>query len=209
MLMGMRGAKHRFMPNRLVFPGGRVDRADLRAPFATPLSPAHRTRLAQENQRRRWRTAWPSPPRANCRRKPACRLGSPPRLDGLHYLARAVTPPGSADPLQRPVPRGGGTSRQRRTRWRRRTRGFALLRHDRGAGAATRAADTPGAGAAGVWLALPEPERNAPRPHTGPAARPRLDHGVADPCPHVFLQLSVPTAILVSVLQSLTHTSAS
>ena len=37
MLMGMRGAKHRFMPNRLVFPGGRVDRADLTAPFATPL----------------------------------------------------------------------------------------------------------------------------------------------------------------------------
>ena len=26
MLMGMRGAKHRFMPNRLVFPGGAVDR---------------------------------------------------------------------------------------------------------------------------------------------------------------------------------------
>ena len=38
MLMGMRGAKHRFMPNRLVFPGGRVDRADLTAPHATPLS---------------------------------------------------------------------------------------------------------------------------------------------------------------------------
>ena len=33
MLMGMRGAKHRFMPNRLVFPGGRVDIPDLRAPF--------------------------------------------------------------------------------------------------------------------------------------------------------------------------------
>ena len=29
MLMGMRGAKHRFMPNRLVFPGGAVDHADL------------------------------------------------------------------------------------------------------------------------------------------------------------------------------------
>src|SRR5580692_13154352 len=36
-LMGMRGARHRFMPNRLVFPGGAVDRADLSAPFATPL----------------------------------------------------------------------------------------------------------------------------------------------------------------------------
>ena len=34
MLMGMRGAKHRFMPNRLVFPGGAVDRADLQRPVA-------------------------------------------------------------------------------------------------------------------------------------------------------------------------------
>ena len=39
MLMGMRGAKHRFMPNRLVFPGGAVDRADLGTPSATQLSP--------------------------------------------------------------------------------------------------------------------------------------------------------------------------
>jgi len=37
-LMGMRGARHRFMPNRLVFPGGAVDRADLSAPFASGLS---------------------------------------------------------------------------------------------------------------------------------------------------------------------------
>jgi len=34
-LMGLRGAGHRFMPNRLVFPGGAVDRADLDAPSAT------------------------------------------------------------------------------------------------------------------------------------------------------------------------------
>ena len=39
MLMGMRGAKHRFMPNRLVFPGGAVDREDLDAPSTTPLAP--------------------------------------------------------------------------------------------------------------------------------------------------------------------------
>src|SRR3954447_8238540 len=38
MLMGMRGAKHRFMPNRLVFPGGAVDRVDLGTPSATSLS---------------------------------------------------------------------------------------------------------------------------------------------------------------------------
>ena len=46
-LMGMRGAKHRFMPNRLVFPGGAVDRADLAAPCATPLSP-HTERLLRK-----------------------------------------------------------------------------------------------------------------------------------------------------------------
>ena len=38
-LMGMRGARHRFMPNRLVFPGGRVDPDDRRGRFATPLRP--------------------------------------------------------------------------------------------------------------------------------------------------------------------------
>src|ERR1700679_1021460 len=38
-LMGMRGAKHRFMPNRLVYPGGAVDEADHTPPHATPLRP--------------------------------------------------------------------------------------------------------------------------------------------------------------------------
>src|SRR5437868_7713435 len=37
-LMGCRDAKHAFMPNRYVFPGGRVDRADARVPIATPLN---------------------------------------------------------------------------------------------------------------------------------------------------------------------------
>ena len=33
-LMGLRGAGHRFMPNRLVFPGGAVDPGDADAPAA-------------------------------------------------------------------------------------------------------------------------------------------------------------------------------
>src|SRR5258708_13176688 len=37
-LLGCRDAKHAFMPNRYVFPGGRVDRADARVPIATPLN---------------------------------------------------------------------------------------------------------------------------------------------------------------------------
>src|SRR3979409_225928 len=38
-LLGCRDAKHAFMPNRYVFPGGRVDPADARIPVATPLDP--------------------------------------------------------------------------------------------------------------------------------------------------------------------------
>ena len=34
-LMGCRAAAHAFMPNRYVFPGGRVDRADAHVPIAT------------------------------------------------------------------------------------------------------------------------------------------------------------------------------
>jgi 8-oxo-dGTP pyrophosphatase MutT (NUDIX family) len=96
MLMGLRGAGHRFNPNRLVFPGGAVDRADLDARAATPLSE---------------RTTWALCKAANPRlahgigiaaarellEETGLTLGSPPRLDGLVYLMRAVTP------LHRPI----------------------------------------------------------------------------------------------------------
>jgi 8-oxo-dGTP pyrophosphatase MutT (NUDIX family) len=38
-LMGKRHGGHSFMPDRWVFPGGRIDPADYRAPFATDLKP--------------------------------------------------------------------------------------------------------------------------------------------------------------------------
>src|SRR5581483_3707836 len=38
-LMGKRHGGHSFMPDRWVFPGGRIDRADYHAPFATDLRP--------------------------------------------------------------------------------------------------------------------------------------------------------------------------
>ena len=38
-LMGKRHGGHSFMPDRWVFPGGRIDRADYRAPFASDLKP--------------------------------------------------------------------------------------------------------------------------------------------------------------------------
>jgi 8-oxo-dGTP pyrophosphatase MutT (NUDIX family) len=93
-LMGMRGAQHRFMPNRLVFPGGAVDDADHAAPHATP--------LRADVQRRLEKSAEPSLARAlaiaaarELLEETGLTLGSPPALDGLDYLCRAVTPPGS------------------------------------------------------------------------------------------------------------------
>jgi 8-oxo-dGTP pyrophosphatase MutT (NUDIX family) len=91
-LMGMRGARHRFMPNRLVFPGGAVDRADLSAPYATP--PSGRTfhalrRAANEKLAMGIAVA----AARELREETGLSLGTPPALDGLEYLARAVTPP--------------------------------------------------------------------------------------------------------------------
>jgi 8-oxo-dGTP pyrophosphatase MutT (NUDIX family) len=94
MLMGMRGAKHRFMPNRLVFPGGRVDRADLTAPSATSLSAATERALRKKTNPALAHALAVAAAR-ELREETGLSLGIPPRLDGLHYLARAVTPPGS------------------------------------------------------------------------------------------------------------------
>src|SRR5436190_1678026 len=44
-LMGCRAAKSAFMPNRYVFPGGRVDKADAHIPIATPLDRHVKARL--------------------------------------------------------------------------------------------------------------------------------------------------------------------
>ena len=93
MLMGMRGAKHRFMPNRLVFPGGRVDRADLTAPFATPLSPATQ-RALRKSANATLAHGLAAAAARELHEETGLSLGRPPRLDVLHYLARAVTPPG-------------------------------------------------------------------------------------------------------------------
>ena len=92
MLMGMRGAKHRFMPNRLVFPGGRVDPADLTAPCATPVSTATDLALRKKaNSKLAFGLA--AAAARELLEETGLSLGVPPRLDGLHYLARAVTPP--------------------------------------------------------------------------------------------------------------------
>lgn len=91
-LMGLRGAGHRFMPNRLVFPGGAVDPGDASGPATTEpredvlaaLGRAARPRLAR---------ALVAAAARELEEETGLTLGTPPRLDVIDYLCRAVTPP--------------------------------------------------------------------------------------------------------------------
>ena len=47
-LMGQRGAKAAFMPNKFVFPGGAVDREDAQIPLAAPVEETCRARLEED-----------------------------------------------------------------------------------------------------------------------------------------------------------------
>jgi 8-oxo-dGTP pyrophosphatase MutT (NUDIX family) len=91
-LMGMRGARHRFMPNRLVFPGGRVDPEDRRGTFATPLRADTRAHLEKKATPARAQAIAIAVAR-ELDEETGLTLGTPPQLDGLSYLLRAVTPP--------------------------------------------------------------------------------------------------------------------
>jgi 8-oxo-dGTP pyrophosphatase MutT (NUDIX family) len=94
MLMGMRGAKHRFMPNRLVFPGGAVDRADLTAPCGTPLLPVTQ-HLLRKNANEKLTHGLGIAAARELLEETGLSLGQPPNLGVLHLLARAVTPVGN------------------------------------------------------------------------------------------------------------------
>jgi 8-oxo-dGTP pyrophosphatase MutT (NUDIX family) len=115
-LMGCRAAAHAFMPNRYVFPGGRVDRADAHVPIATPLNRFVDARLQKAATALRARALAVAAVRETFEEsglmlakplkggapskdfgehwKGFLDTGMAPALDCLDLIARAVTPPG-------------------------------------------------------------------------------------------------------------------
>jgi 8-oxo-dGTP pyrophosphatase MutT (NUDIX family) len=103
LLMGRRGLAHAFMPAKWVFPGGRVDRADHRAPAASELRPAVIAALEQRVRRARPRSLARALAVAAVREtheEAGLVLGRLESgrvladLGALEFVARAVTPPG-------------------------------------------------------------------------------------------------------------------
>jgi 8-oxo-dGTP pyrophosphatase MutT (NUDIX family) len=92
-LMGWRGAHHRFMPNHLVFPGGAVDPDDFTTAPRRPLREAVAARLARHTP-----AELVTPLAVAAARELAeesgLSLGTPPDLAPLAYLCRAITPEG-------------------------------------------------------------------------------------------------------------------
>jgi len=111
-LMGQRHRKHRFLPQRHVFPGGRVDPLDSRVRSATPLadevaerlmrraSPARARALAAAAVRETFEETGliigkpdPEPSRSTpANWRPFFATGMAPSFENLVYIARAVTP---------------------------------------------------------------------------------------------------------------------
>ena len=91
-LMGMRGAGHSFMPNKLVFPGGAVDEEDHAAPVASPL-PGHVLARLHASTAPALAAALGVAAARELEEEAGLTLGHPPHLAGLDYLCRAVTPP--------------------------------------------------------------------------------------------------------------------
>ena len=112
-LMGQRGAKAAFMPNKFVFPGGAVDPEDGRIPMARPLPSLCAARLSEDATpgiarglaaaavRELWEETgqilgvpapWPTEIPANW--LSFAGTGHRPAADGLQFVFRAITPPG-------------------------------------------------------------------------------------------------------------------
>ena len=110
-LMGKRNSGHDFMPNLWVFPGGRIDRADFRAPHATDLRPEVAAKFDRHIKRGRGQAlalaairetfeeaglllAKAAPPRPGVGPwREFLAQGALPDLEAMEIIARAVTPP--------------------------------------------------------------------------------------------------------------------
>jgi 8-oxo-dGTP pyrophosphatase MutT (NUDIX family) len=110
-LMGRRHGGHDFMPDKWVFPGGRIDPSDFRAPTASELRPEVAERLSMSAPTKRGRALALSAIRETFEEtglllaKPAhprpiagpwrqfLSHGALPDLAALDYIARAITPP--------------------------------------------------------------------------------------------------------------------
>ena len=111
LLMGRRNGGHDFMPDKWVFPGGRIDRSDFHAPYAADLRPEVAARLEKTAAPARARAialtairetfeeaglllAKPAPIRpAAGPWRDFVELGAAPDLSALDFVARAITPP--------------------------------------------------------------------------------------------------------------------
>lgn len=111
-LLGRRHAGHVFMPGAFVFPGGRVEASDRAMPSASELDPRVQARLAPSANKARAlalaavrETFEETGLMLGVKREPApkapgglwsafAEAGVAPDLAALHYVARAITPPG-------------------------------------------------------------------------------------------------------------------
>jgi 8-oxo-dGTP pyrophosphatase MutT (NUDIX family) len=95
LLMGLRGANHKFMPNRLVFPGGRVDPEDHAVDPASDLRSHVARRLDRAGAEVLARALGVAAARELVEETGltlAAAPGAPPHLLPLDYIARAITP---------------------------------------------------------------------------------------------------------------------
>lgn len=111
LLMGRRNGGHDFMPDKWVFPGGRIDRSDFRAPYAADLKPQVLARLEKTAPAARARAlaltavretfeeaglllARPAAPRPGAGPwREFLAQGAEADLSALDFIARAITPP--------------------------------------------------------------------------------------------------------------------
>lgn len=91
--MGRRAKALRFMPDVMVFPGGRVDPGDAAAPAAGELRSEVLAALSRVGTPRLARACAVAAAR-ELREETGLSLGEPPDLSVMDYLCRAVTPTG-------------------------------------------------------------------------------------------------------------------